>query len=254
MDSTHLAIDHGRIDNGYLCTSEVRDVPGDGQWSYDVVRRVTGGLPALIDAYSTPDGTPGVALPCTMELPNPLIVWLHGDKLSAARAPLGSGCMKPIKEGVAAYNALTTEVISATKNHQVVSKLAADSGCGDAWKDMLSVGSATASAPPTTAPTEVPATDPHACIYTVSRDAEGSRVGTLTAYKKLTGNRLDLFNAALASARADATCGRTNHTKFAVILPNTKDGNETYVAMDGCAVQQGSKWWRAPDQLRALLK
>ena len=77
------------------------------------------------------------------------------------------------------------------------------------------------------------------------------RFGQLDAHRILTGEDLGAVNTALGLVRSDPSCSRQEHTRFALL---TAGGiAETVVALDGCAVSQGSGWWRADDQLRTAV-
>lgn len=244
QDATHLP-DGAAPASAYLCSSEIAAVAGDGEWMFAVTRRVTEGLPRLLKAYRTPDAdrTDG---PCLMDLPDPRVVWFQlGETPVPVRAPY-DGCAKPIPEATAAYDALVTVVEERRPVAQVRSQLAVDTGCAQEWKDVLAIEAADSHPVPTVAPTSLSGTV-RACGY----DVVGDWVGRLSAGRILSPDELKSVNAALAQARPDADCRRDGHRRFVVLLP--VDGEPTYVALDGCAVAQGSAWWRADDALRRAL-
>ncbi len=244
----HWAADDGASSGAYVCRTEVRDVPGDGSWQFQVVTGVTGGLDTLLHVYATPDAALGSGA-CTMELPDPLVVWLRGAETVAVRAPRDD-CGKPTGEARAAYQGLTTVVLSTTRLTQVTSQLATDSGCSDSYKDMLSIEESSGGPPQTAAQPQPVTSGTRVCFYRVAPDEQGDRVGHLTSTELLTQEQTDAINAALRVAVVDRTCGRHTHTHFALL---STAGGGTLVALDGCAVQQDQGWWRAGDPLRTAL-
>jgi hypothetical protein len=232
--------------SAHVCTTEIAPVAGDGEWLFTVTRRVTDGLPRLLEAYRTfdADRTDG---PCTMELPDPRVVWLQiGEATVPVRAPYDE-CAKPIPAAVQAYDALVTVAESRQPVRQVKSQQAVDTGCEQDWKDMLAIEADASRPAPTTAPTPLTGAV-RVCTY----DVVEAGVGRLTAGQTLTSDELAEVNAALAQASPDSSCRRDGHHRFALLLP-TDNGEPTYVALDGCAVAQGLAWWRATDALRAAL-
>ena len=184
-----------------------------------------------------------------MELPDPLVVWLRGAGTVPVRAPRDD-CGKPTGAARAAYQGLTTVVLSTTRLTQVTSQLATDSSCSDAYKDMLSIEESSGGPPQTAAHPRPVASGTRVCFYTVAPDEQGDRVGHLTSSELLTQEQSDAINAALRVAVVDRTCGRHTHTRFALL---STAGGGTLVALDGCAVHQDQGWWRAGDSLRAAL-
>ena len=241
----HLPVD-ATPTSALVCTTEVAPVAGDGEWMFTVTRRVTDGLPRLLQAYQTPDEdrTNG---PCRSDLPDPRVVWLEiGEATVPVRAPYDE-CAKPIPTATQAYDALVTIVEKRQPIRRVTSQLALDTGCAQEWKDVLAIEADLRRPVPTAAPTPLPA-PVRACIYEVVGDG----AGRLTAGRTLSPDEQDAVNAALAQARADSDCRRDGHHRFAVLLP-ADQSEPTYVALDGCAVAQGSAWWQASDTLRHAL-
>ncbi len=248
----HLPGDVGPVRAAYVCTEEIRRVEGDGAWQFLVVKGVTSGLDALLPAYRTADAPPTTGA-CDAVGVTPRLVYLHGSRTLAVRAPL-DGCGKPIRAATRALDALGTVEISATKLTRVTSQLAQTSGCSDMYKDMLAVEEHYRG-PPQVAQTPSPV-GPGAelCIYTVTSDSHGFRFTWLSSARELTRTDLDRINSALAGATVDPSCSRHQHTRFALLqAADPAGGPTTVVALDGCAVQQDGGWWRATDRLRALL-
>ncbi len=249
-EMVHLPADQGPVTDAFLCGSEDRPVAGDGVWLFQVVRRITGGLDPLLAAYNPADAAVPRNVTCPMNLPDPLVVWLHSaDGVVAVRAARDV-CSHPTADGTAAYDAMTTTIVWEKKDRQTQTELSIDSRCSDAYKDMLTYdiqsGQANRSDRPTAlvGPVSV-------CTYRVETDAQGDRIGHLDGHRVLTGQQVDAVNAALARVRVDETCSRREHTRFALLT--TSAGAPTDVALDGCAVSQNGSWWRAGDDLRSAL-
>lgn len=240
----HLPDHLGAVTRAYVCTVDFRAVPGDGEWQFDLVREVTGGLPELLKAYAVGDAAPTNGA-CTADLPSPLDVVLHADKVVTARAP-HNGCTKPSAEARATYDALRLVEVEATKVRQVQTEQSAVSGCPDHYKDVMAFAErfGESKAPIGDArPLRVPA---QACTYVVEVDAQGDRIGKLTGSRELNQAAVERINAALKRVVADPTCSRHAHTRFVIV-------NGLEVALDGCGVQQDSDWWRGTDALRSAV-
>jgi hypothetical protein len=227
-------------------------VPSDGVWTFQVVRRVTGGLDPLLAAYAVPDAgpaAPGTA--CSAVAWASLAVFLHNASgVRAVRAPQDD-CGGPTSAARTAYESVTTTVVWEKKTRQIQSQQSVDSSCPDQFKDMLAIDEqfqSSGRSPAAPRPVAAPALE---CTYRVVVDAQGDRVGHLQSHRTLTADQLAAVNGALSHLRADPTCSRHEQTRFAV-LGMTREPT-TYVAVDGCAVAQDSGWWRAGDNLRATL-
>lgn len=238
-------------DQIFFCTMATRPVAGDGEWMFAQVRRVTGGVEKLFAAYAHRDARLGQGA-CKADLPDPRVVWLHTEPIRMVHAPRDK-CGKPTDVAREAFDSLTTEIVADVRMRQVQSQQSIDTGCSQQWKDMLSELARDSTAAPSGAPSPMPAGPAKVCRYTVQVDAQGSRVGELVSAQQLDAERVQAINTALAAARPDATCRRDEHHSFAVVTIST-GGDELYAALDGCAVQQGNKWWRAGDDLRDLLR
>ncbi len=249
MPARPLPPDAGAPERAYRCSLEFRVVRGDGEWEFEVVRELTGGLDRLLAEYREPDAsrTDG---PCTLELPNPRIVWLHGRDVVAVRAPVDE-CGTPTRGAVAAYDSLTTRVVSQKRVRQVTSELAVSSGCSQDHKNMLFIEAE--DGPPSTGARRQPlgAERHRVCTYVVTADRHGGR---LVAARLLSPAEVAKVSAALLQSQPDATCDPGQHRRFALLTSPDESVEATYVALDGCAVNQGSGWWRGTDQLRALLR
>lgn len=245
----HLPADAGTISRAYVCTEEHRRVPGDGEWLFSVVQGVSSGLDALLAAYSAKDQEPGGGI-CSLELPSPLAVSLHGERVMSVRAPLDP-CHKPSRDGRAAYQQLGLTEVSAAKVRRITSELSITSGCSERYKDMLSLDSQPPSLASTGAPKPI-ASGQRTCFYDVAADREADRVGELRSVGTIAPDAQAAINRELAKSTADATCSRSEHTRF-VLITESPGSPATLIALDGCAVQQDRGWWRATDRLRELV-
>ena len=249
-DAVHLPADVGSVTAAYLCVQQFRTVVGDGEWEFAVVQGVTSGLDGLLRAYGMPDAKPTDEA-CDAVGYAPRVVFLHGSRTVAVRAPT-DGCGKPTAAAARAFAALGTVDVTATKVRRVTSQLSISSGCPDQYKDMLAIEEGLGGPKQVSSAPRPVAPGAELCIYTVTHDAQGARLGQLSAARGLTPAQVVEVNQALSSAAVDATCTRHQHTRFAV-LGSMQGGFDTLVAVDGCAVQQDGGWWRAPDRLRALV-
>lgn len=247
-DPVHLAEDQPTVTDAFVCTDEVKAVPGDGMWDFRIVKRITGGLVELLQVYATADAAPGNGA-CTLDLPSPRTVWLHSDKDTVAvRAP-HSPCSKPTAEGIKAYDALTFEVVWEKKTRQMQTELSVSSQCSDSYKDTLSLDEQYSPGRTNSRTSPMPVSGSvSVCIYKVQADEQGDRIGHLTGHHTLTAAQVDQLNRGLAKVTVDPTCSRHEHTSFA-LLPG-----QLVIALGGCAVSQDSDWWRAGDDVRLAVR
>ena len=245
--AVHVPADLGPVPQAYLCVQQFRPVPGNGVWEYAVVQGVTSGLAALLQVYATPDQklTDGA---CAAIYRDPRVVYLHGSRTIAVRAPQ-DGCGQPTAAAERAYAALGTVDVTVRKLHQVTTQVTLISGCPGQYKDMLAIEEESGG-PKGVSPTPRPVgAGAKLCIYQVTG---GTGIGQLIAGHELSSTVLDQINAALTTAQVDSSCARHGHTRFALLEP-PEGGSQTVVALDGCAVQQDGGWWRASDRLRSLV-
>jgi hypothetical protein len=247
---THLPADVGPITAAYLCEVVDRSVPGDGVWQYQVVREVTGGLPALEEALAVPDAPRNSGM-CTLQFDIGRPIWVVGQRSALVRVPL-DGCGHAVQGAKDVLEQLPTKVVSEKRTRQMETQTAVDSGCSQDFKDMLRVESADNRLPDVEAPPQLDESMRWTvCRYdVVSQDGGG---GSLTSADRLTPKQVTRLNAALAASHADPSCRRDDHTRFATVID--VDGSNYWldVALDGCAVQRGSDWWRADPEVRRLL-
>lgn len=249
--ATHLPDDVGPLTAAYLCVIVERAVPGDGTWQYQVVREITGGLAGLADTLAVPDASP-TSGPCTDQLDIGAPIWVVGQRGALVRVPL-DGCGHALSAARATVERLPTKIFAEKRLRQTQSQVAVDSGCSQDFKDMLRVAAAEHRQPTVQPPPQLDETMRWTvCRYdVVSQD--GGVVGSLTSADPLSPTQVKTLNAALASAHVDASCRRDDHTRFATVID--RDGSNYWldVALDGCAVQRGSDWWRADTEVRRLL-
>ena len=215
-DDVHLPKNFGPVSAAYVCRIERRTVDGEGKWEFLVVRKVTGGLDHLLDVYATKDAKPTDGM-CLMVLFDPRVVWLHGSKTLAVRAPQ-DGCQQPTSEGMAAFDALTFTTVSATKVRQVESELAQGSGCGETYKDELAIQAADGYPKERAAkPVKVGPATVRVCQYELKGAQSQTPDGHLIGIKHLSHAEVAALDKALARARVDASCDEGAGTRFAVI-------------------------------------
>ena len=158
---------------------------------------------------------------------------------------------EPIPEATAALGAVRTKVVHRRLIRENPPQEDVASGCSTSWKDVLAIDATTRpSSPLPSGPPRPLSGEVRACTYDVS-SATDARAGELVHGVVLDAAEVDAVNAALQQSVPDTDCDRTGHRRFVVL--SGSQGPETYVALDGCAVQQGSDWWRGSRQLRAIL-
>lgn len=235
-----------------VCTVEIRPVAGAGEWRFAVARRVTGGLDLLLDEYTVPDdedAQKGTGCPAIMT--DPGHVWLHTTaSVVAVRAPV-DGCDQPRDPAASAFRSLSTDVVAEEQVDQVSTQLSVDTSCPDDWVDVLAGFDDRDDGVPSDPPWAVDEHGLHACTYDL--DGPDADRGRLVAGRILDRADAATVNAELARAVADPTCRLDDHTRFVVLAARSGFVQHTYVALDGCAVQQNASWWRATDELRTLL-
>lgn len=235
-----------------VCTVEIRPIAGAGEWRFAVARRVIGGLDLLLDEYAVPDdedAQKGSACPAIMT--NPGHVWLDTTAgVVAVRAPV-DGCEQPRDPAASAFRALVTDVVAEEQVDQVSTQLSVDTSCPDDWVDVLADFDDPDGGVSSDPPWAVYERGLHACTYDL--DGPDADRGRLVAGRILDRADAATVNAELARAVADPTCRRDDHTRFVVLGARSGFVQHTYVALDGCAVQQNASWWRATDELRILL-
>ena len=93
-----------------VCASSVGDTDGS---VVTTVSKVTGGLDELIKAYSVPNAPVNKGVICTLQLEDPLLVWLTypGERNYPVYAPVDE-CGFPTPEAKQAYTALTLQPIA----------------------------------------------------------------------------------------------------------------------------------------------
>lgn len=253
QDPTHLQANQVNVTDAFVCREVDRKVPGDGVWLFQVVRRVTSGLNPLLAAYNAPDAGPaGPGVACTAELPDPLVVYLHSDTgVRAVRAPW-TECRKPTTEAASAYLASRTTVVWEKKDRQTQTQMSIDSACSDAYKDTLALDETYNPNRTNDAALPTALSGPvSVCTYRVQPDAQGDRIGHLDGHRSLTAEQILAINSAITHVRVDPRCSRHQQTRFALL--STGRGDPTVVALDGCAISQSNRWWRADADLRSAL-
>ena len=250
----HLPPDFGPITNAFFCSTTRMIVPGDGEWLFQEARRITGGLDELLDVYARPDERPtsdatgGEA--CVLAITAVQPIWLHGSSVIAVRPPIGR-CGNPIRGVGTALRQLTTEVIVSEPIRQVTSPLSLESGCDQETENFMTNRDYDSTIePPVAAPEPLPLKPHLVCTFRQSPDGDW----LLAAAARFEPAQVARFNSALQTSHIDPACQRGSETMFTVLYLADEDGEfGTYVAVDGCAVQQRGSYWRASDVLRALL-
>lgn len=252
----HLAAGLGEVSVAHVCSVEVRVVPGDGTWAIGVVRRVTGGLPALLGAYAKPDDTPQSGVACAAIGYLPLVVWLEaGGTTLPVKEPRVGPCLSPDEAAVTAYRSLTFTTVREMRLRQVTSQVSVTSGCPQQVKDMIDA--AAQDAPPRSGSglpkplVDASTAQVVACVYDRVGDASSPEIATtLVTGRALTSAELGEVNAGLAASAPLGDCDVRAHRRTVVLLATAW----TQIALDGCAVVQDTGLWRGSDRLRTALR
>lgn len=217
------------------CTSDTRELPGEGTWSVEVRRVATGGAPALQAAFERPDEpTPeGIACPAIAVVPQPLVLVDASGHTLVPSPPLDE-CHLPQQAFTTALDQVTWREVSVDKVQQVITPQAQAANCAQDFKDMSYIeavaGHAASSGGPVLA--SPPATA-QVCVYRTEQDPE---VGTFLRSVSLSTEDTRSLLAALAGPSPAGSCPA--EPDFAVI--DSRGGNWATVELGGCFRVAGS--------------
>ena len=113
VEAVHLHQLTATVSSAAVCSTEL----GDDGFATTTVSSVSGGLDELVAAYAAPNAPVDPTVVCTLQLEDPLLVWLTypGERSYPVYAPVGP-CGFPTDEAKAAYTALElTPVVSFTQ-------------------------------------------------------------------------------------------------------------------------------------------
>lgn len=232
-----------------ICATEIRPVVGDGSWRYAVVHRVTGGVDELLAAYAQPDDDTELDI-CTSNYVDPGHVWLHepDGQVATVRAPTDR--CHPLDRAREAFRRLTTVLVAEERLDQTSTQLSDDTGCPDDWLDVLVDPADDHSADQPANPWQLHDGHMLACTYQLTSHTDR---GQLIAARRLDRVTRADVNRELIQATIDESCAADTHSTFVVLAASSGFVQHTYVALDGCAVQQNLARWRSTEALRALL-
>ncbi|MDN4640197.1 hypothetical protein QCD70_08075 [Agreia sp. PsM10] len=113
VEAVHLHQLTATVSSAAVCSTEL----GDDGFPTTTVSAVSGGLDELLAAYAAPNAPLDPTVICTLQLEDPLLVWLTypGERSYPVYAPVGP-CGFPTDEAKAAFTALElTPVVSFTQ-------------------------------------------------------------------------------------------------------------------------------------------
>ena len=113
VEAVHLHQLTASVSSAAVCSTEL----GDDGFATTTVSSVSGGLDELLAAYAVPNAPVDPSVICTLQLEDPLLVWLTypGERSYPVYAPVGP-CGFPTDEAKAAFTALElTPVVSFTQ-------------------------------------------------------------------------------------------------------------------------------------------
>lgn len=216
------------------CRTEVRDLPGQGQWNVVVTERADTAATELVEQLRRPSD-PRTAEACTLELVVPPYFLLVDAAATAILPEVPTDiCGKPRREVLELVNSLEYRTLAEAPVAQVRSPESVESGCSDSYKDVIALGHVGRAAPADPAhplwPEPTPATV-QVCVYGQISAGE-LPAGTLTRGHTLDGDAASGLLAALRTAGPAAQCS-TPHTGFAVLtVPGFSQ--PALVELDGC--------------------
>ena len=218
------------------CTTDTREVPGQGTWTVDVRRVATAGVPALQAAFERPDEpvTEGLACPAIGFVPLRLVLVDAAGNTLAPGPPL-DGCHLPQPAFTGALDQVAWREVSVHKIQQVVTPQAQAAHCSRAFKNMtyLEAHPGEGSSPGGPVLESPPATV-RVCIYRAS--GADLDVGTFRRSLSLSTEQTRRLLAALAGPGPSGSCPAERD--FAVL--DTGGGRWVTVELGGCFRVAGS--------------
>jgi hypothetical protein len=217
------------------CYTEVRPVPGAGQWLFRVVARATTGLAPLADALrqpSEPMGGPCLAM--LYGVPSITVTYQKGRRITPTLPQTNCGDVLPAVDQ--AVKTLVWVPIEATKLHQVQSELAITSGCAFQRKQTIALQAAFGPLGPIHVERfATTATTLKVCRYDLypppTRMHADISDGRLVAASTLDSATADALLSAVANAqRAGGACAQ-RESPFAVL---GGDGVSITIELSGC--------------------
>ncbi|MBP2330269.1 hypothetical protein JOF56_010654 [Kibdelosporangium banguiense] len=159
--------------------------------------------------------------PCTAEgIVLPYFTLINAEGKAVLPEIPADGCGKPRIEALSALNALPYKPVFESPVRQVQSQQSIDTGCDQAWKDLLTIDLNSYKPGPATKVWPA-AGQVRVCVY----QSEGG-IGKLVAGHSVTTDQV----SALDSAGPAAPC-QAKHTRFATL---TADNAQAMAELDGC--------------------
>lgn len=250
----------------YVCRLErFERVAGDGTWIAEAARVTSDFDPVLQrsrDALQViRKRDPQQPLACMGYLTPQFWLHLRDGRIIRWSPRVTDPCGQPSDEDRRTWDAVTaTPVVTVRGPHAGAAvgstpedramALEKTTGCSGMWKDMIrETGSTGMVTEPGALPSLV-GEERHVCLYRVRDGAEGA--GLLVGGQTWDAERSAPLVDALRGASAGDGCRAAGHRIFAVVLPGTADGELT-IALDGCGLLLGSRWWTVPPSVRELL-
>lgn len=207
------------------CRDEDRDVPGDGSWTVRIAERADTPAAELVELLREPsDPLPdGEMCPAVAYVKPYFLLVDAGGRALVPDVPTSS-CGQP-RPGVKDFlDTLDYRVVAETRVARTQSQESVDTGCADAWKDGIAIGSPS---PGPAAPSGLTG-EIRVCVYGAI-DGEGTLVGHLEAGHTAPATLADALDAAGPAAPCDKP-----HTSFAVLTTAGGNGPWAEVELDGC--------------------
>jgi hypothetical protein len=214
------------------CRSEVREVPGEGSWTFQVTEHAETSVASVASLVELLRGSSAAltadACRAMLVIP-PYVLLVDAEGRAVLPAVPTDECGQPRQEIIDAVEDLPYRVVSETRLDQSQTERSAETGCSDPWKDMTAIDAGTAGAARPLWPEPVDSL--RVCVYGAISGGD-LPVGRLeTAHELTSAPAADLVKALDGTGPAAACTDR--HSRFAVLQP---DGQASWatVELDGC--------------------
>jgi hypothetical protein len=208
------------------CRQDVQEFPGEGTWTVMITERADTPASDLIAELRQPSDTPS-GDPCpAIAVFAPYFLLVDGAGRALLPAVPTDACGLPRQEVQKALDALSYTEVSRARVGQSQSQRSAETGCPDAYKDMITITEGTPAPARDLWPPDVATVG--VCVYAVADSVSGRLETGLV----LRGPLATALGEALNEAGEAAPC-TSPHTRFAVLTPSPQAA-ETFLELDGC--------------------
>jgi hypothetical protein len=221
------------------CRSEIRAVPGDGQWEFRIDERATTNLAPLAAALRRPSEPIGAHTVCDLVLHDQPVITVR-DQLGRQITPTvpQTACRAPLPAVVQALDNLVWVPFATTKLGQVQTELEVTSGCPGGYKQMVAL-EASMDRGEVARPEPVPTTAAHLRVCRYDLDPSSVVVtnihgGDLVAASTLDGSAARALLTAVADARPVTGICAHPESSFVVVSPPDGRAPNITIELTGC--------------------